>query len=83
MAAASVVPGAAVLAVHCRRVGIEVGGRGVDAHEAAQVRDQDVTVVPAHLESAQLEFNCSPLSSVANPHFEAFSAKRVSAARPW
>ena len=82
MAAASVVPGAAVLAVYCR-VGIEVGGRGVHAHEAAQVRYQDVTVLPAHLESAQLEFNCSPLSSVANPHFEAFSAKRVSAARPW
>ena len=51
MAASPVVPGAAVLAIDCRRVGIEVGGRGVDAHEAAQVRDQDVAVLPAHLDN--------------------------------
>ena len=54
VAAAAVVPRAAVaVAVNRHRVR-EVGGGGVDAHEAAQVRDQDVAVLPAHLVSYKI-----------------------------
>ena len=52
MAAAAVVSRAAVLAVDLHRVG-EVGGGGVDAHEAAQVRDQDIPVLAAHLAKSE------------------------------
>ena len=50
VAAAAVVPRAAVVAAVAVQVRVrEVCGGGVDAHEAAQVRNQDVAVLTAHL----------------------------------